>query len=108
MSCLSRTDIVAVIGAGAMGAGIAQVAAQAGHQVLLFDAKEGAAEKGREGVLVGRLEHHQARDRIRRAWQLLVPRTRRLGHRPQRDRQSHNRPPRPQQRAPFRRTPYRA
>ncbi len=34
---------VLVIGAGIMGAGIAQVAAQAGHAVLLFDAREGAA-----------------------------------------------------------------
>ncbi|MEN9486158.1 MAG: hypothetical protein RJB37_4038, partial [Pseudomonadota bacterium] len=32
-----------VIGAGIMGAGIAQVAAQAGHPVLLHDAREGAA-----------------------------------------------------------------
>ena len=29
---------VAVIGAGTMGAGIAQVAALAGHQVLIYDA----------------------------------------------------------------------
>lgn len=34
---------VAVIGAGVMGAGIAQVAAQAGHPVLLMDLREGAA-----------------------------------------------------------------
>ena len=34
---------VAIIGAGIMGAGIAQVAAQAGHPVLLHDAREGAA-----------------------------------------------------------------
>ena len=34
---------VAVIGAGAMGSGIAQVAAQAGHHVHLVDAFEGAA-----------------------------------------------------------------
>lgn len=34
---------VLVIGAGIMGAGIAQVAAQAGHPVQLFDAREGAA-----------------------------------------------------------------
>ena len=34
---------VLVVGAGIMGAGIAQVAAQAGHAVLLFDAREGAA-----------------------------------------------------------------
>ena len=35
---------VLVVGAGLMGAGIAQVAAQAGHAVLLFDTREGAAE----------------------------------------------------------------
>ena len=34
---------VLVVGAGIMGAGIAQVAAQAGHTVRLFDAREGAA-----------------------------------------------------------------
>lgn len=36
---------VAVIGAGAMGSGIAQVAAQAGHPVTLVDLVPGAAEK---------------------------------------------------------------
>ncbi|MGI8947779.1 MAG: 3-hydroxyacyl-CoA dehydrogenase NAD-binding domain-containing protein [Ornithinimicrobium sp.] len=34
---------MAVVGAGAMGAGIAQVAAQAGHDVYVVDAREGAA-----------------------------------------------------------------
>ena len=34
---------VLVVGAGIMGAGIAQVAAQAGHPVMLFDVKAGAA-----------------------------------------------------------------
>ncbi len=34
---------VCVVGAGIMGAGIAQVAAQAGHAVQLFDMREGAA-----------------------------------------------------------------
>ena len=34
---------ILVIGAGIMGAGIAQVAAQAGHPVFLFDVREGAA-----------------------------------------------------------------
>ncbi|MFY8086944.1 MAG: FAD-dependent oxidoreductase, partial [Rubrivivax sp.] len=34
---------VGVVGAGIMGAGIAQIAAQAGHPVLLLDAREGAA-----------------------------------------------------------------
>jgi 3-hydroxybutyryl-CoA dehydrogenase len=36
---------VLVIGAGIMGAGIAQVAAQAGHRVMLHDMREGAAEQ---------------------------------------------------------------
>lgn len=45
------TDMpVAVIGAGAMGAGIAQVAAQAGHRVFLLDQREGAAEAGRQSI----------------------------------------------------------
>ncbi|WP_422010305.1 3-hydroxyacyl-CoA dehydrogenase [Roseateles sp.] len=35
---------ILVVGAGLMGAGIAQVAAQAGHAVDLFDARAGAAE----------------------------------------------------------------
>jgi 3-hydroxybutyryl-CoA dehydrogenase len=34
---------VLVVGAGIMGAGIAQTAAQAGHAVLLFDTRDGAA-----------------------------------------------------------------
>ena len=42
---LPTSRVVAVIGAGAMGAGIAQVAAQAGHTVRLLDAREGAAEQ---------------------------------------------------------------
>jgi 3-hydroxybutyryl-CoA dehydrogenase len=43
---LSSATPVGVIGAGLMGAGIAQLAAQAGHPVRLFDAQEGAAAKG--------------------------------------------------------------
>jgi 3-hydroxybutyryl-CoA dehydrogenase len=40
---LSPSSTVAVIGAGAMGSGIAQIAAVAGHPVKLLDAREGAA-----------------------------------------------------------------
>ena len=40
---LSKDAVVAVIGAGAMGAGIAQIAAQAGHRVRLLDLQPGAA-----------------------------------------------------------------
>ena len=39
---------VLVVGAGIMGAGIAQVAAQAGHAVLLFDLRAGAAQQAHE------------------------------------------------------------
>ncbi|MDM4768010.1 3-hydroxyacyl-CoA dehydrogenase [Pelomonas sp. SE-A7] len=56
--------LVGVIGAGVMGAGIAQVAAQAGHPVLLLDVREGAAAaaitqtaKGLDGLVAkGRME----------------------------------------------------
>ena len=37
---------MALIGTGVMGMGIAQIAAQAGVEVRLFDAKAGAAEAG--------------------------------------------------------------
>jgi len=42
---------VAVVGAGAMGRGIAQIAAQAGSTVLIFDTFAGAAERGRGAVI---------------------------------------------------------
>jgi 3-hydroxybutyryl-CoA dehydrogenase len=45
-----RESLVGVVGAGTMGAGIAQVAAQAGHRVALFDAMEGAAERAVAGL----------------------------------------------------------
>ncbi|WP_302140132.1 3-hydroxyacyl-CoA dehydrogenase PaaH [Halomonas alkalicola] len=50
MPALATSDIIAVIGAGAMGAGIAQVAAQAGHPVRLYDNRDGAAQAGIDGV----------------------------------------------------------
>jgi 3-hydroxybutyryl-CoA dehydrogenase len=43
--------VLGVVGAGAMGRGIAQVAAQAGVQVLLFDLQPGAAAEGRAAIL---------------------------------------------------------
>jgi 3-hydroxybutyryl-CoA dehydrogenase len=42
---------IAVIGAGAMGQGIAQVAVQGGIKTILFDAKPGGAEAGREQII---------------------------------------------------------
>ena len=43
-------QIIGVIGAGQMGAGIAQVSAQAGYPVLLSDVDLARAEAGREGI----------------------------------------------------------
>lgn len=47
MKKIAANAPVLVAGAGIMGAGIAQVAAQAGHPVLLFDVREGAAAEAR-------------------------------------------------------------
>jgi len=47
---LPQQTLIAVVGTGAMGAGIAQVAAQAGHPVKLLDNRPGAAEKAVEGI----------------------------------------------------------
>jgi 3-hydroxybutyryl-CoA dehydrogenase len=41
---------IAIVGTGAMGRGIAQIAAQAGITVLMFDALEGAAAKARDAL----------------------------------------------------------
>ena len=59
---------IAIVGTGAMGRGIAQIAAQAGSQVLLLDANPGAAETAKRalqeqwGKLVakGRIDANQA------------------------------------------------
>ncbi len=47
---LSQQAVVGVIGAGAMGAGIAQVAAQGGHPVKLLDNRPGAAAQAIAGI----------------------------------------------------------
>ena len=41
---------IGVIGAGTMGSGIAQVAAQSGHKVWLFDTNEAALEKATKAL----------------------------------------------------------
>lgn len=46
-NALPREAEVGVIGAGAMGAGIAHLAAQAGHRVNLFDTRMGAADQAK-------------------------------------------------------------
>src|ERR1700712_4657120 len=45
--------VVGVVGAGTMGAGIAQVAAAAGHRVLIFDARPEAAAHAVETLAAG-------------------------------------------------------
>lgn len=54
---------VAVVGAGAMGRGIAQVAATGGMRVLLYDAAEGAAAAGRD-FIAGMLQRGVERGRM--------------------------------------------
>jgi 3-hydroxybutyryl-CoA dehydrogenase len=44
MAALDSTSTVGIVGAGAMGGGIAEVAARAGHRVFVVDAAAGTAE----------------------------------------------------------------
>jgi 3-hydroxybutyryl-CoA dehydrogenase len=46
-----QQDMLGIVGAGAMGRGIAQVAAQAGVCVKLFDVQDGAADRARDAVV---------------------------------------------------------
>jgi 3-hydroxybutyryl-CoA dehydrogenase len=62
MAALRSEKTVGVVGCGAMGAGIAQVAAAAGHRVLIHDVRAGAAAR--------------AVDDIGAAWQKLVSKNR--------------------------------
>jgi len=47
---LDASTVIGVVGAGAMGTGIAQVAAAAGHRVVLADSMRGAVERGRASI----------------------------------------------------------
>jgi len=51
MDIQSSSLSIGIVGTGAMGRGIAQIAAQAGIRVLLFDALHGAAASARETVI---------------------------------------------------------
>ncbi|MCP4597750.1 3-hydroxyacyl-CoA dehydrogenase PaaH [Neptuniibacter sp.] len=63
VSPLDKSAQIAVIGAGTMGAGIAQVAAAYGHPVILFDMNPEAIERGINGVKSG-LERQVARGKM--------------------------------------------
>jgi len=62
---LGAQTVVGVIGAGAMGSGIARVAAAAGHRVVLADAAQGAAQRAQAAIAKG-LERDVQRERIDR------------------------------------------
>lgn len=47
---MNKDSIIGVIGAGAMGSGIAQVAAMAGHSVVLFDTNTAALDKAKASL----------------------------------------------------------
>ena len=55
---MKKIQTIGIVGAGAMGRGIAQIAAQAGHTVLLFDLNREAVEA--------------ARDHLRQMWEKLA------------------------------------
>lgn len=50
MSIFNKESVVGVIGAGAMGSGIAQVAAMAGHNVIVFDTNAAALDKSKTNL----------------------------------------------------------
>ena len=70
MTALANNSIVAVIGSGAMGAGIAQVAAAAGYRVKLYDTRPEAVSKALQDIgkiytklaEKGRMTAHEAQD----------------------------------------------
>jgi 3-hydroxybutyryl-CoA dehydrogenase len=60
---LERGSAVAIVGCGAMGTGIAQVAALAGHRVLLFDARMNAVDVAKSAI-AGALDALAGKGRI--------------------------------------------
>ena len=52
-AAITEQTPIGVLGAGAMGSGIAQVAATAGHPVVVLDAQEAALEKARKALRKG-------------------------------------------------------
>lgn len=65
-----HTFPVGVVGSGAMGSGIAQVAATAGHTVVIFDTNPAALDKSKAG-LTATLQKLQEKGKIADAQQIL-------------------------------------
>ncbi|MFE9842321.1 3-hydroxyacyl-CoA dehydrogenase [Streptomyces goshikiensis] len=63
MTAIERSRTVAVVGAGTMGQGIAQVALLAGHRVLLYDINPALAADG-AGIVQDRVERMAAKGRL--------------------------------------------
>lgn len=63
MTAIERSRTVAVVGAGTMGQGIAQVALLAGHRVLIYDINAALAADG-AGIVQDRVERMAAKGRI--------------------------------------------
>ena len=62
---LDSETVVGVVGAGAMGTGIAQVAATAGHRVVLADVAQGATQRAQANVAKA-MEREVAKSRLSR------------------------------------------
>jgi len=67
---MDQYTIVGVVGSGAMGAGIAQVAATAGHKVVLYDNNAAALDKAKNS-LVQTLQKLQEKGKIAKADEIL-------------------------------------
>ncbi|WP_327132841.1 3-hydroxyacyl-CoA dehydrogenase [Streptomyces sp. NBC_01343] len=66
MTAIERSRTVAVVGAGTMGQGIAQVALLAGHRVLIYDINASLAAGG-VGIVQDRVDRMAAKGRLDRA-----------------------------------------
>lgn len=67
---MKQQATIGVVGAGAMGSGIAQVAAMAGHSVLLYDTQEAALQRARSN-LQATLNKLQEKGKVNNAGEIM-------------------------------------